>query len=67
LVAVTLRRLTKVIEDIEGVLDNRPRGGIAARTMSKLPAVGIVGGYLAERKAISRAAARTRKKLNSMR
>jgi hypothetical protein len=60
LIARAVGRLAGIIGDIEDVLDGRQRGRLAARALGQLPVVGAVGGYLAERTAVARAADRAR-------
>lgn len=51
-----LHQMSEGLKDIGGLLEERPKGGFIARGISKVPAVGVAGGYLAERKAMRRAA-----------
>jgi hypothetical protein len=55
----TLWRLARTFLDLEDLFDERPRGGLFARTLAKLPVVGVAGGWLDERGAIRKAARRT--------
>lgn len=55
----TLWRLARIFLDLQNLLDKRPRGGLIARTIAKLPVVGIAGGWLDERGAIGKASQRT--------
>jgi hypothetical protein len=57
----TLWRLARVFLDLQGLFDRRPRGNPLARTLAKLPVVGVAGGVLDERGAIREAARRTQK------
>lgn len=52
----TLWRLARTFLDLEDLFDERPRGGLFARTLAKLPVVGVAGGWLDERGAIRKAA-----------
>ncbi|NEK84501.1 hypothetical protein GCU60_01805 [Blastococcus saxobsidens] len=54
----TLWRAARLLSRIDDALDARPKGRLAARALSNLPVVGVVGGYLAEREGLRRAAAR---------
>jgi hypothetical protein len=55
----TLWRLARTFLDIQDLFDKRPRGGLFARTLAKLPVVGVAGGWLDERGAIHKAARQT--------
>ncbi|HYP44255.1 MAG TPA: hypothetical protein VEQ66_03545 [Propionibacteriaceae bacterium] len=55
----TLWRLARTFTELQNLLDERPRGGFLARTLAKLPVVGVAGGWLDERSAIRKAAAET--------
>jgi hypothetical protein len=55
----TLWRLARTFLDLEDLFDERPRGGLFARTLAKLPVVGVAGGWLDERGAIRKAARQT--------
>ena len=59
----TLWRLARVFLDLQKVFDERPRGGLFARTLAKLPVVGVAGGFLDERGGIRKAARRTQRLL----
>jgi hypothetical protein len=59
--ASTLWRLARTFYELQGLLDNRPRGGILARAIAKAPVVGIAGGWLDERGAIRKASRETSK------
>jgi hypothetical protein len=47
-----LWRLARTFLDLQDLFDERPRGGLIARTLAKLPVVGFAGGWLDERGAI---------------
>ncbi|MGW7679871.1 hypothetical protein ACWGID_03975 [Kribbella sp. NPDC054772] len=49
-------RISKLFGGLNEIFEERPRGGLAARFVGKLPGVGVVGGYFDERKAIRKAA-----------
>ncbi|GAA3695254.1 hypothetical protein GCM10022204_08800 [Microlunatus aurantiacus] len=55
----TLWGLARALLDVQGLLDERPRGGFVARRLSALPVVGVAGGWLDERGGIRRAAKTT--------
>lgn len=55
----TLWRLARTFLELQDLLDERPRGGFLARTMAKLPVVGVAGGWLDERGGIRKAADHT--------
>lgn len=57
--AQTLWRLARTFLELQHLLDERPRGGFLARTLAKLPVVGVAGGWLDERGAIRKAANQT--------
>lgn len=57
--AQTLWRLARTFLELQHLLDERPRGGFLARTLAKLPVVGLAGGWLDERGAIRKAANQT--------
>ena len=57
--AQTLWRLSRTFLELQHLLDERPRGGFLARTLAKLPVVGVAGGWLDERGAIRKAANET--------
>jgi hypothetical protein len=54
--ARTLWRLAATLRDLQHLLDERPRGGLLARTVAKVPVVGVAGGWFDERGAIRKAA-----------
>jgi hypothetical protein len=54
--ARTLWRLATAFRDLQHLLDDRPRGGLVARGLAKIPVVGVAGGWLDERGAIQKAA-----------
>ena len=60
----TLWRLARTFLDIDDLLDERPRGGFFARTLAKIPVVGLAGGWLDERGGIRKAAEETEQLLN---
>ncbi len=57
--ARALWRAARLLSRIDDALDARPKGGLLARALSNLPVVGVMGGYVAEREGLRRAAART--------
>jgi hypothetical protein len=57
----TLWRLGRTLLDLQNLFDERPRGGLFARTLAKLPVVGLAGGWLDERGAIHKAARQTQR------
>ena len=57
--ARTLWRLAGAFRGVNELLDHRPRGSFLARTIAKVPVVGVAGGWLDERSAIHKAAAET--------
>lgn len=57
--ARTLWRLARTFLELQHLLDERPRGGFLARTIAKVPVIGVAGGWLDERGAIRKAAAET--------
>lgn len=59
----TLWRLARTFLEVDDLLDRRPRGGLLARGVAKIPVVGVAGGWLDERGAIRKAARRTRQLL----
>jgi hypothetical protein len=56
----TLWRLARTFLDLQDLFDARPRGGLFARSLAKLPVVGVAGGWLDERGAIRKAAKQAR-------
>jgi hypothetical protein len=54
-----LWRLGRSLLEVQELLDERPRGNIVLRTAAKIPVVGVVGGWLDERSAISKASRAT--------
>jgi hypothetical protein len=60
----TLWRLARTLLDVQDLLDERPRGGFLARTVAKLPIVGVAGGWLDERGGIRKAAEETQELLS---
>ena len=61
----TLWRLARTFRNIDDLLDERPRGGLLARAVAKLPVIGVAGGWLDERGGIRKAAAETAELLAS--
>jgi hypothetical protein len=59
----TLWRLARTFFNIDDLLDERPRGNFFARTLAKIPVVGLAGGWLDERGGIRKAAEETEKLL----
>jgi hypothetical protein len=57
----TLWRLARTFLDLNDLFDERPRGGLFARTLAKLPVVGVAGGWLDESGAIRKAARQTQR------
>lgn len=57
----TLWRLARTFLDLQDLFDERPRGGLFARALAKLPVVGVAGGWLDERGAIRKAARQTQR------
>ena len=55
----TLWRLARVFLDLQNLFDKRPRGGLLARSLAKVPIIGVAGGWLDERGAIHKAAKQT--------
>ncbi len=55
----TLWRLARVFLDLQNLFDKRPRGGLLARSLAKVPIIGVAGGWLDERGAIRKAAKQT--------
>lgn len=55
----TLWRLARSFLDVQALFDRRPRGGLIARKLAKLPVVGVAGGWLDERGGIRKAAKQT--------
>jgi hypothetical protein len=58
--AGTVWKLARTLYGLQGLLDERPRGGLLARVVAKLPVVGVAGGLFDERAAIRKASRRTR-------
>jgi hypothetical protein len=56
-----LWRLARTFLDLQDLFDERPRGGLFARTLAKLPVVGVASGWLDERGAIRKAAKQTQR------
>jgi hypothetical protein len=59
----TLWRLARTFVNVQDLLDERPRGGFLARTLAKLPVVGLAGGWFDERGGIRKAADETQELL----
>ena len=59
----TLWRLARTFLDLQDLFDKRPRGGLVARTLARVPVVGVAGGWLDERGAIHNAARQTQRLL----
>jgi hypothetical protein len=57
----TLWRLAQTFLDLQDLFDERPRGGLLARRLAKLPVIGVAGGWLDERGAIRKAARQTQR------
>ncbi len=57
--AKTLWQLARTFLELQHLLDERPRGGLLARALAKVPVVGIAGGWLDERGGIRKAARET--------
>ncbi|MGY1608776.1 MULTISPECIES: hypothetical protein [unclassified Geodermatophilus] len=55
----TIWRAARLLSRIDEALDARPKGRIGARALAQLPVIGVVGGYMAERVALRRAARMT--------
>jgi hypothetical protein len=51
-----LWRISKLFGGLGEVFEDRPRGSLGARALGKLPGVGVLGGFLDERKGIRKAA-----------
>ena len=57
--ARTVWRAARLLSRIDEALDARPKGRLGARALANLPVVGVIGGYVAEREALRRAARMT--------
>jgi len=66
-VAKRLWRTTRLLGRIDDTLDARPKGRLGARALANLPVVGYAGGWLSERVALRRAAARAVEELQHLR
>ncbi len=55
----TIWRAARLLGRIDEALDARPKGRLGARALAQLPVVGVLGGYVAEREALRRAARMT--------
>ena len=53
-------RVAKEVAHLRSDIGKRPQGGLFSRALSNLPAVGVAGAFLSERRGISRAAAQAR-------
>ncbi|HEX8509666.1 MAG TPA: hypothetical protein VF635_09255, partial [Propionibacteriaceae bacterium] len=60
-----LWRLARTFLDLQDLLEARPRGSLIARTLGKLPVVGVAGGWLDERGGIRKAAEETGRTLTA--
>ena len=60
----TLWQLARTFVQLNNLLDERPRGGLLARAVGKLPVVGVAAGWLDERGGIRKAARRTARLLS---
>lgn len=58
--ATLVWRVAKEVARLRSDLGKRPQGGLFSRTLSNLPAVGVAGAFLSERRGISRAATQAR-------
>lgn len=61
----TLWGLARTFLDVQALFDRRPRGGLIARGLAKLPVVGVAGGWLDERGGIRKAAKQTQQLVRS--
>jgi hypothetical protein len=59
LAAGTLWRLARTFSSVQGLLEERPRGGLMSRALGKAPVVGALGGWLDERAGVRKAADET--------
>lgn len=59
----TLWRLARTFLELQDLFDDRPRGGLFARSLAKVPVVGVAGGWLDERGAVRKAAKQTQRML----
>jgi hypothetical protein len=66
-IAKRLWRTTRLLARIDDTLDARPKGRLGARALANLPVVGLAGGWLSERVALRRAAARAAEELQHLR
>jgi hypothetical protein len=57
--ARTVWRAARLLGRIDEALDARPKGRLGARALAQLPVVGVLGGYVAERGALRKAARMT--------
>ena len=58
-------RLARTLMELQDVFEDRPRGGLVPRLVAKLPAVGVLGGWLDERGAVHAAAKETQELLDA--
>lgn len=58
--AKLIRRVARQIRGLGNDLDKRPQGGWFVKSVANLPAVGLAGGFLAERSGVSTAAKEAR-------
>ena len=65
--ARTIWRVAGLLGRIDDTLDARPKGRLGARALANLPVVGLAGGWLSERVALRRAAARAAEELRHLR
>jgi hypothetical protein len=59
--ALLVRRVARQFRSVGDLLDERPQGGLVARSVRHLPGVGAVGGFLAERGGVRDAAGQARR------
>ena len=62
-----LWRTARLLSRVDETLDARPKGHLGARALASLPVVGLAGGYLSERIALRKAAARAAEELRQRR
>lgn len=58
--ALLIRRVERQFRSMGDMLGERPQGGLIARLARNLPAVGVLGGFLAERGGVKQAAREAR-------
>lgn len=61
----TLWQLARVLLEVQGLFDERPRGGWLPRIVGKVPVIGVAAGWLDERGGIRRAAHETQDLLDT--